>query len=173
MPDVYGFNNARHVKRALKVARMVLDRKKVEPAGMRMLAQSGGTCHEVDEYWIDYEVPTTGDAEIQIALDRDPDDMTGPVTDTITVDWDATADDFKTAFADHSEISPVGGTPPDDVDSEIVVFGGPFPSQPIYVLWKGIFAGRSIAFPSLNSSGLDAGTLRMRKVSSADWQGYV
>lgn len=137
------------------------------------LSTPGGTCDEVDEYWIDYAVPTTGDAEIQLALDRDPDDMTGPVTDTITVDWDATASDVRAAFAAHSEISDVGGTPPDDVDSEIHVFGGPFPSQPIYVLWKGIFAGRAIAFPSLNSAGLDAGTLRMRKVSSANWRGYT
>lgn len=132
---------------------------------------TGGSCHEVHQLFIDYAVPTTGDATLTLELDDDTSDEVGPVSDVITIPYDATKEEVRDAYAEHSVLAALitGGG---DIDDYIQVWGGPFPSQPIYVRWIGGFSGRAIGPGSPNSTGLDTGTFRVFQVSSADWTGY-
>lgn len=132
---------------------------------------TGGKCDEVHQLFIE-GTPTTGNFDLQYALDADPDDMTGPVTDTITIPYDADQDDVKTAFAAHSVLADLitGGA---SIDDFIVVTPGQLPSTSIEIVWIGIFAGRAILFVSVNSAGLDSGKAKIRRMSSANWQGYL
>lgn len=135
-----------------------------------VFGSTGGTCDEVDEFYVQGE-PSSGTADVQYTLDGDPTEEPGPVADTIVIDWNATAADVKTALESHSVIADLI-TDGEAIDDLVSVFGGPLPNVAVYVLWKGAFGGRAIAFPSIDSGDFDEGKLRMRKVSSADWRGY-
>lgn len=124
----------------------------------------GGTCSEVDEFSIADGTPTSGSGLIGYTLDRDPSDMTAATYDTFSVPFDATNVDFRDALFTHSlSLS----------SSDAEVFGGPWPDVSIYVLWKGDFSARAIPFPSVAPDSLNNGAvIKMRKASSADWQGF-
>lgn len=120
--------------------------------------QGGGgdcACSEVDEFYM-FGVPTGGTVDVDYTINA--------ATETLTFNYNTNSADLKTELITHSEIT----------TNECTVFGGPWPNQAIYVLWEGDLANTSIAFPSIDDSGL-TGTnvsLHMRKVSAYDWSGY-
>lgn len=89
--------------------------------------------------------PTGGDFEFPLTVNS--------VTETITLNFDDTAAEVKTAFALHSELAST------DLDTS----GGPFPSAEIGVEFIGDFAKKRMfdsaaTMPTIDDSGLTGGT---------------
>lgn len=93
--------------------------------------------------------PTSGDFDLTY-------DIGG--SDTITINYDDTAAEVKTAFETHSGIT----------TGDVVVTGGDLPDVAIYVRFTGNLKGQAIDLPSISNS-LTGGDPRMRKAASHDW----
>ena len=116
---------------------------------------TAGSCDEVDEVYT-YGTPTAGTFDM--------DYLVLASTETLTFNYNTDAADFKTELITHTKIA----------TGDCDVFGGPFPANAIYIRWKGDLAATSIAFPSVDDSGL-TGTnvsIHMRKASAYDWSGF-
>jgi hypothetical protein len=89
--------------------------------------------------------PTGGDFTIEVTVNS--------VTETITIAFDDTAADVKTAFATHSEL----------VSTDLNTVGGPFPGAEIAVEFIDDFAKKRMFdsaanMPVIDDSGLTGGT---------------
>lgn len=88
--------------------------------------------------------PTGGTFTVGLAVPDENDDL---VTETITLDWDMTAEEVKTEFETHSEAE----------SGDFDVTGGPFPNATISVMYTGNLAGKTFTPPIVNYTNLTGG----------------
>lgn len=95
----------------------------------------GGTCSARNEKWLIQLVGATGsDFEIELVING--------VQETITINYDSTAAQVKTAFEAHSELA----------STDLATEGGPFPGTSINVEFIGDQAGKSILPTSITNN---------------------
>lgn len=112
------------------------------------------TCKEIHQLYVTGD-PGGGYAEIQYSI---PDQDGDLVTETITLDWNATATNFRVALEGHSEIAP----------QDIECYGGPWPFIALEVEFQGRLSGIVIPEPILSVTfSNEESTLQMRRLKTA------
>lgn len=116
----------------------------------RNVGSAGGDCPEVHEITTTGS-PSAGTATLTYVLDG--------VSDTVTINWDDTATEVKTAMETHSNVTA----------GDVVVTGGPLPAVAVYIRFAADLANLSMPLPSIADS-ITGGDLRLRKATSYDWE---
>ena len=123
------------------------------------IGSGGGSCSEVDCLNL-FGPVTGGSVTLSYTIER-KDGTLG--TDTVVLNYNASAMDAKTAFEGHDYIEA----------DEVQVAGGPWPNVALHVIFGGEIK-TPVALPTVSTSLTGTGvTFRMWKASSSNWKGYV
>ena len=109
---------------------------------------AGGTIPSFTaQIFLPWGFPTSGSVDLDFAI-PDVQDNDNLVAETITVDWDVTAAEFKTTLAGHSAVY--------DADW-LEVLDGPWPYNAIYLRFLGDLRRKTISLPVIDVTGLGGG----------------
>lgn len=120
----------------------------------------GGDCACVTVHEIATNGAVTGGTVI---LDVSIDDGSVVTNESVTLNWDDTASEVKTAFVTHSKIA----------SGDIKVKGGPLPDTAVYVIYLSSGTlNRDQSPPTLNTNSLTGTNVRIKTgyMTSADWE---
>ena len=134
--------------------------------GRWFAVSSGGVCDVTNEiqHIVIFGQPTRGTFDVSLTL-ADPDDQTanpGGLTETISINWDDTADEVKIALMEHTQLSDAGtgtgtGSGTGELINDILVMEGPLPSGSIKVEFVGDFSATRIDLMGINIANLTGG----------------
>src|SRR5690606_6712165 len=105
--------------------------------------QTSFTAHQL----FPWGFPTDGEVTLSYAI-PDTEDSGIVKTEDVTIDWDATAADLKSALSSHTSIH--------DPDW-VVVKDGPWPMTAIWIEFRGPLKSKEIPLPGINVDGLLGG----------------